>query len=215
MVDMSNVDDTRATGASAEERARMEEAARDAEAEGVGAAKTEDSHTGVTEAVDEAPRDEVSALGQELVAERQRAETYLNDLKRVQADFINFKRRSENEQVEKARFANARLILNILPVLDDLERALDSAGPNLAGLHWVQGINLISRKLRSTLESEGISKIEALGQEFDPRYHEAVVYEESRPEDAGKVIDVLQTGYTLHDRVIRPAIVKVGKGDAG
>lgn len=156
-------------------------------------------------------RAEVARLESEVDSARESAESRLNDLKRVSADFINYKRRTEAEQVDKAKFANAMLILKLLPVLDDLERAIDSVGPNLAGLQWVQGINLIARKMRSTLEAEGVTTIEALGEEFDPRVHEAVQYEDAGPDEAGKVVAVYQTGYKLHDRIIRPAMVKVGK----
>ncbi|HUE75850.1 MAG TPA: nucleotide exchange factor GrpE [Chloroflexota bacterium] len=213
---MSDVNDARTTRAASEGEA-AEQAGPDRKAEPAEDRADERASAEAPDAFEGMPEDEAPTLQSELQAEREKAQSYLNDLKRVQADFINFKRRTEQDQVERAKLASARLILNILPVLDDLERALESAGPNLAGLHWVQGINLIARKLRGTLEAEGLSSIEALGEEFDPHVHEAVIHEESRSEDAGKVIDVLQAGYKLHDRVIRPAIVKVGKAssDAG
>jgi molecular chaperone GrpE len=211
---MSNIDDTRATRTSPTDEVAAEHAGPGPKTEAAEDQANARDSSERTDGTAEMSSGEGSALQADLEAERQRAQSYLNDLKRVQADFINYKRRTENEQVERAKFASARLILNILPVLDDLERALDSAGPNLAGLHWVQGINLIARKLRGTLEAEGLSTIEALGEDFDPHFHEAVIHEESKPEDVGKVTDVLQTGYKLHDRVIRPAIVKVGKASS-
>jgi len=146
--------------------------------------------------------------------EKQKAEEYLKQWQRVQADFINYKRRIEQEKAEQAKFANSMLILKILPVVDDLERAVDTVRPELAGLTWVQGVALIDRKLRSTLEAEGLTRIEALGATFDPNLHEAVLYEESDVDDDGKVVAVLQQGYKLHDRVIRPAMVKVSGGSA-
>lgn len=142
-------------------------------------------------------------------AEHQRAEEYRRDLQRVQADFINYKRRVEQEKAEHTKFANGMLILKLLPVLDDLERAVDTVRPELAGLNWVQGIMLIERKLRNILEAEGLSQIQALGADFDPRVHEAVIYQEGSEGDEGKVVSVLQQGYKLHDKVIRPAMVKV------
>ncbi|MCL4459675.1 MAG: nucleotide exchange factor GrpE [Chloroflexi bacterium] len=153
--------------------------------------------------------DALTRLSNQLVEERKRADEYLRDMQRIQADFINYKRRAEQEKEEQRKFANAMLILRILPVLDDLERAVETVSAQLAGLHWVQGIFLIERKLRKILEEEGLTKIEALGQTFDPRFHEAIIYEETDEHEEGKVIAVLQNGYMMHNRVIRPAVVKV------
>lgn len=141
--------------------------------------------------------------------ETRRAEEYRELLQRVQADFINYKRRVEQERIEQIKFANSMLILKILPILDDLERASDTVQADLAGLNWVQGILLIERKLRTVLAEEGLAKIEAQDAEFDPRFHEAVVYEEATDDNVDRVVAVLQNGYTLNDKVIRPAIVKV------
>ncbi len=164
---------------------------------------------------DQAQGGDENPLAKQLEEERGRAEAYLKDLQRERAEFINYKRRTEQEKAEQAKFANSMLILKMLPVLDDLERAVDSVGPELAGLNWVQGIVMIARKLRSTLEAEGLSQIEAYGADFDPTLHEAVLHEEAPPEMDGKVVGVLQQGYKLNDRVIRPAMVKVGRGAAG
>lgn len=143
-----------------------------------------------------------------IAEEREKAEKYLANWQRAQADFINFKRRTEQEREEAAKFANSMLILNVLPVVDDLERALDSVSTKLAGLTWVDGIRLIYRKLRAVLDAQGLTEIEAEGKEFDPNLHEAVMYGEG---EEGKVIEELQKGYKLYDRVIRPSMVKVGK----
>lgn len=156
----------------------------------------------------------VAELQQRLAEATAQAEEYRALAQRVQADFVNYKRRVEQEREEQVRQAHSRLMLRLLPVLDDLERAMDSVRADLAGLHWVQGIGHIQRKLQSVLENEGLYRIEAHGSNFDPRQHEAVVYEEVGPEDDGRVLGVLQNGYRLHDRVIRPAMVKVGKARA-
>ncbi len=153
--------------------------------------------------------DEMAALKQTLAEEKSRAEEYLANWQRAQADFINFKKRSEQERGEAMKFANAMLILNLLPVLDDLERALDSLPANLAGLTWIDGIRLIYRKLQTVLEDQGLSPIKAEGEKFDPNLHEAVMHGEGEEE---MVIRELQRGYKLHDRVIRPTMVVVGKG---
>ncbi len=144
-----------------------------------------------------------------LQEETRRAQEHLELLQRVQADFINFKRRVEQERAEQAKFANSMLILKILPILDDLERAAETVQADLAGLNWVQGVLLIGRKLRAVLEEEGLTKIEAQDAEFDPRLHEAVIYDHESGGEKDRVVAVLQNGYKLHDRVIRPAIVKV------
>ncbi len=153
--------------------------------------------------------EDIESVKKALAEKQEKAERYLANWQRAQADFSNFKKRSEQEKAETTRFANAMLVTGLLPILDDFERALDSASAKLAGLTWIDGIRLIHRKLQGILEMHGLSQIEALGQEFDPMVHEAVLHEEG---EEGKVIEELQKGYKLHDRVLRPAMVKVGKG---
>ena len=148
-------------------------------------------------------------LTEALEAERARAESYLASWQRAQADFLNLKRRTEQEKDETVKFGNAMLILNLLAVMDDLERALNSISTNLAGLTWVDGVKLIHRKFLAILEAQGLQDIKAVGEPFDPRYHEAVLQAEGKE---GIVLEEVQKGYKLHDRVIRPAMVVVGKG---
>jgi len=138
------------------------------------------------------------------------AQRYLANWQRAEADFSNYKRRMEQERDEARRMSNAALIINILPVLDDLERALASLDISLAGLTWFDGIRLIYRKLLLVLEASGVRQIEAEGEPFDPRFHEAVMH---GPGPEGKVVAEVQRGYKLHDRVLRPAMVVVGKGE--
>jgi len=144
-----------------------------------------------------------------LQQEKEEARRFLANWQRAEADFVNYKRRVEQERGEAMRIANAALIINILPVLDDLERALTSLDIHLVGLTWFDGIRLIYRKLQLVLENAGVSQIEAEGQPFDPRFHEAVMYGEG---EEGKVVAEVQRGYKLNDRVLRPAMVVVGKG---
>jgi molecular chaperone GrpE len=153
--------------------------------------------------------EDIESLTKALAEEKERAERYLANWQRAQADLINFKKRSEQEKEEIIKFANAMLVMNLLPIIDDLERALDNVSIKLAGLTCVDGIRLIHRKLQAVLESHGVCQIEALGSDFDPTLHEAVLEEEG---EEGKVIEELQKGYKLHERVLRPAMVKVGKG---
>jgi len=150
-----------------------------------------------------------SPLEEQLARAREDAQKYLANWQRAEADFQNYKKRVEQERDENRRFASAALVMNTLPILDDLERALMSVDAHLAGLTWLDGVRLIYRKLQLILENAGVSAIEVEGQQFDPRYHEAVMHADG-PE--GKVLAEVQRGYKLHDRVLRPAMVVVGKG---
>jgi molecular chaperone GrpE len=156
--------------------------------------------------------EDVAALKAELEEEKKKAEGYLANWQRAAADFQNYKRRTEQERQEVALLANAALIINILPVLDDLERALQNVDVHLAGLTWVDGIRLIYRKFQAILEASGVKEIKTEGQDFDPRYHEATMFGEG---EEGKVVAEVQRGYMLGDRVLRPAMVIVGRGKKG
>ena len=148
-------------------------------------------------------------LEAQLEEEKKKAETYLANWQRAAADFQNYTRRTDQEREELGRLANAALVINILPILDDLERALTSVDTRLAGLTWIDGIRLIYRKFQAVLEASGVREIKAEGEDFDPRYHEAVMYGEG---EEGKVISEVQKGYMLGDRVIRPSAVVIGRG---
>jgi len=154
---------------------------------------------------------EVESLRAQLEEERQKAQGYLDNWRRAAADLQNYKRRAEQEREEIARLANAALIINLLPILDDFGRAFHSLNARLAGLTWFDGIRLIQRKLWLALENAGVREIAAEGQDFDPKYHEAVMQAEG---DEGKVLAEVQKGYMLGERVLRPALVIVGKGKA-
>jgi molecular chaperone GrpE len=150
-----------------------------------------------------------ASLEAQLQQEKQRAESYLASWQRAAADYQNLKRRVEQEREEFARLGNASLIINLLPLLDDMERALENVDARLAGLTWLDGIRLIHRKFQALLEMSGVSEIQADGQQFDPNLHEAVMYGDG---EEGKVINVVQKGYTLNGRVLRPTMVVVGNG---
>jgi len=154
--------------------------------------------------------EDIESLKKALAEEKSKAEGYLANWQRAQADFINYKRRSEQEKEELGKFANAALMLSLLPILDDLERAFASIPPKLTKLSWADGLRLIERKLRASLEAQGLFQIKALGEPFDPNLHEAAMYTKGKE---GIVIEELQKGYKLHDRVIRPAMVVVGNGE--
>ena len=137
---------------------------------------------------------------------------YLDNWRRAEADLQNFKRRAEQERSELTRFAGASLIINLLPIVDDFERAFQSLDPHVAGMTWFDGVRLIYRKLIALLESAGVQPIKTEGETFDPHFHEAVAHVDG---EENKVISEVQRGYLLHDRVLRPAMVVVGKGKDG
>lgn len=143
--------------------------------------------------------------------EREKAELRDNWLRAV-ADYKNFKRRTEQERADLIRNASAALLLKLLPVMDDLERAMASVTPEVAETPWYGGFKLIPQKLQTILESEGVSQMQTVGEAFDPNRHEAIIYEPSEDGEDGKVIAELQRGYMLRDRVLRPAMVKVSQG---
>jgi len=171
----------------------------------------EESEDGQTSEVEPGvPGEDTSALKQALTEEKARAEGYLANWQRAQADFVNYKRRNQQEQKETSKFVNAAFMFSLLPILDDLERAFTSIPPHLTQLTWVDGIRLIERKLQVILEARGLSPIKALGEPFDPKFHEAAMHSKGKE---GIVIEELQKGYQLDDRVIRPAMVVVGNGE--
>ena len=151
----------------------------------------------------------IEQLERELDETRARAEENLRSWQRAAADFANFRRRTEAERGDVAQFSNMVLIGKLLSVLDDFDRALASVPSDLGELSWVEGIRLVERKLRAVLDSEGLTPIEALGQQFDPNVHEAVLHEETTDHPDNEVTGELQRGYRLRDRVIRPSLVKV------
>ena len=146
-----------------------------------------------------------------LEAEKQKAAEYLASWQRAQADFVNYKRRTEQERLEFNSFANASLVRHILPVLDDLERALEAVPAKYKKHDWVEGVRLVERKFKTTLEGQGVKQILSLGMAFDPNFHEAI--RQGKGEE-GIVVGELQKGYMLNDKLLRPARVVVGNGES-
>jgi molecular chaperone GrpE len=144
-----------------------------------------------------------------LIAERDR---YLEQLLRARADYANFKRRVEQEQVNARQQAAREILLQLLPIVDDFERALAHAPEEGEQESWVAGTRMILKKLRSVLERYGVRRMDSLGQPFDPKHHEAVT---SEPGSSGShVAEVYQEGYYLGETVLRPAMVKTGDAPA-
>ena len=149
-------------------------------------------------------------LQKALADEKKKAEEYLSSWQRTQADFINYKRRIEQERQDFNSFANANLLSGILPVLDDLERAINAIPEDFSRHDWVEGVRLVERKFKTILEGQGVKPILTLGMAFDPNLHEALRQDKGKE---GMVISEIQKGYTLHDKLLRPARVIVGSGE--
>jgi len=152
--------------------------------------------------------EEFEALKKQLEENQAQAAEYKDGWQRAVADFQNYRKRVERENSGVYQNALAEIIKSYLPILDDLERALQSRPADLA---WVEGIELIYRKLQAILEAEGVKRIEAEGQVFDPNVHEAISQEPAEGQESGRVIAVVQNGYMLGERVIRPAMVRVAQ----
>jgi len=151
------------------------------------------------------------ALLAEVAELRVKADEYLDGWQRARAEFANYKKRIERDQEEARGRAAAALLAKILPIEDDLRRAVRER-PEAAGYpHWADGIELIQRKLAALLEAEGVEVVPADGVAFDPALHEAVTYEPSNDHKEGEIIEVIQQGYRLGERVLRPARVRVAK----
>ncbi len=150
-----------------------------------------------------------SQLEQKYTEEQQKAEEYLDMLRRTQADFINYRRRATQEIIDGRTAAQAQVLEQLLPVLDDLGRALSATPPDLTNHSWVQGIRLVTKRLMGTLEQMGVRLVGRPGEQFDPRWHEALTTEARPDMPEGTVINVTRPGYAMGERIIRPAQVIV------
>lgn len=156
--------------------------------------------------------EEYDALQTQLADLKSQSEEYLNGLQRERADFANYKRRIDQESINTYQNALADIVKVFLLVADDLDRAIANQPDNENCKVWINGIELISKKLVRTLENQGIQKVEVNpGDEFDPNLYEAVTHEEHDKYSNGQVIAVLTPGYKIKDRIIRPATVRVAK----
>ena len=161
-----------------------------------------------------ATQPELSAddLQQRMQQIEQESASYKDQYLRATAELRNYRRRVEQERADLIRNAGAGVLMKLLPILDDLDLAMAHVPEEVAASPWFNGLKLVQTKLQTVLEGEGVKPIEALGTPFDPNVHEAVMHEPAGDELAGKVTAELRRGYTLHGRVIRPAMVKVGEG---
>jgi molecular chaperone GrpE len=151
---------------------------------------------------------EIEALQKQLEEAESKAAENLDGWQRAQAEFINYKNRVQRDREVDYLAMKGDIIKKVLPVLDDMERALANRPEDDS---WTNGMELIVRKFQNILEAEGVKRIEAAGQPFDPNFHEAISSEPNEEVESGHVIEVMQNGYMLGERVIRPAIVRVAQ----
>jgi molecular chaperone GrpE len=159
----------------------------------------------------EVSQEELAELQQALEAANKKAAENLEGWQRERAEFANYRKRIEREQVQTLGSIKGEVVKRYLTILDDLERAMKNRPAEGEGAKWAEGIELIYRKLQGILEAEGVNRIPAEEQEFDPNVHEAISHEPSEAHQSGEIIEVVQQGYTIGDRVIRPALVRVSQ----
>jgi molecular chaperone GrpE len=166
----------------------------------------QESEECLTEEID--PVDHLQRLREELEEHKSKAEDYYAQMQRLKAEFDNFRKRTQKEKEDTARYASEKVIHSLLPVLDNFERAIASSQKNNDFEALSRGVEMIERMFLKVLEDEGLKIIQTVGQEFDPNLHEALLKEESdQPENM--ILEELQKGYYLKDKVIRPSRVKV------
>jgi molecular chaperone GrpE len=159
----------------------------------------------------------VSAQIEELAAQLEAAEQRAADAEagwqRARADYQNLKRRTDEQRAEFASIAGDRLLIRVLDLADDFDLAVEHVPEDAQDSPWVEGITAIDRKLRALLEAEGIEAMGGEGEPFDPQTQQAISYEDTADVPDGTVIKVLQRGFTINDRVLRPALVAVARND--
>ncbi len=158
---------------------------------------------------DMSPLEKNMTLEAELVQAKAKAEEHYDHLLRLQAEFDNYRKRTQKEKAEIIKYASERLIGELLPVLDNFERAASSAQLNPDINAFSQGVDLIYRQLQTALSKEGLKAIESMGQPFDPNLHDAVLRVESDEHPENTVVEELQKGYYLKEKILRPSMVKV------
>lgn len=147
--------------------------------------------------------------GEELEQLRKQADENYQRLLRNQADFDNFRRRARQEKEELAKYASQKLVENLIPIIDNFDRALQTSKETQDFDGLIKGIDMVFRQFEGILKNEGVSPIESVGQPFNPEFHQAIMQVESDEYEEGFVVEEVQKGYVLNDRVIRPAMVKV------
>ena len=153
--------------------------------------------------------DESNPLHTELEQAKEQADEHYQRYLRTQADFDNFRRRTMKEKEDLAKYASAKVITELLPVLDNFERALSTGQEASETESFVKGVNMIFRQIQQVMEQEGVQPMNAVGEPFNPEFHQAIMQVESDEYEEGFVVEEVQKGYMLKDKVLRPAMVKV------
>lgn len=177
--------------------------------------KKDKDKTEITEEMEESLKETERVEEIEDTSEETPLEAELEALKdrylRLQAEYSNYRRRTTEEKSNIYKLANERLIGELLPVLDNFERALSTMEKEKEAKPYLDGVELIQKSFIQVLEKEGLAVIEACGEEFDPNFHHAVLMEETEDKEAGIILEELEKGYTLKEKVIRPTMVIVSK----
>nr|WP_234032984.1 nucleotide exchange factor GrpE [Paenibacillus faecalis] len=154
-----------------------------------------------------------SSEGDDLQVELEKLQNEMSEQQqrtlRVQADFDNFRRRTQKEKEDLAKYASSKLITELLPVFDNFERAIAASEDNQDFESFSKGVSMIFRQLETVLNAEGLTAMNSVGQPFNPEFHQAIMQVESDEYEEGIVVEEVQKGYMLKDRVLRPAMVKV------
>jgi molecular chaperone GrpE len=158
--------------------------------------------------------DQVAALRQDLAETKAKETEYLDGWQRARAELSNARKRFQRDQEQAYTNARADVLTRLLPIVDDFERARNTLPDDLSRLTWIEGVLLIQRKLQALLDQDGVVPIQAVGEKFDPFLHQAITHEPSAAVPEGHVIDEMQRGYRLGDRVLRPSMVRVSSGPA-
>lgn len=153
--------------------------------------------------------DESNPLHTELEQAKEQADEHYQRYLRTQADFDNFRRRTMKEKEDLAKYASAKVITELLPVLDNFERALSTGQEASETESFVKGVDMIFRQIQQVMEQEGVQPMNAVGEPFNPEFHQAIMQVESDEYEEGFVVEEVQKGYMLKDKVLRPAMVKV------
>ena len=164
----------------------------------------------IVEQITDEEQNEQENMDNNLETAKAQAAEYLDQWRRTAAEFANYRKRTEREWVEMRATAAADIVKQLLPVMDDFDRAFKAVPPELQTHSWLEGFRLIERKFRQILEQAGVTVIETVGQPFDPNIHESAAAEES-DQPHGTILEEYRKGYKLNDKVLRPAMVKIAQ----
>ncbi|MBE9524030.1 MAG: nucleotide exchange factor GrpE [Chloroflexi bacterium] len=153
--------------------------------------------------------EEIAELQSSLAQNEAKSAEYLDGWQRSRAELTNYRKRVERDRIQNRKNIAGDILRRYLPVVDDLERALNDRPGDENGALWAEGVELIYRKMLNVLESEGVTTMNPEGETFNPNFHEAIMQTESDEYECDQIVEVLQRGYMIGERVLRPAVVKI------